>query len=170
MRALKICFSIALTGACLSAVAGDLPDPRLTPGAINPAVTQSNIHQTVCVKGWTSTVRPPKYFTNKLKRKQIEEYGYKDRNPQHYEEDHLIPLNIGGAPKDPRNLWPEPRNSEWNADRKDDLEFAIYMGVCHNEVTLDEARKAFAQNWIEAYIRYTPLIKKYSHENRVNAD
>ena len=45
--------------APLSALAGDLPDPVDTPGAINPKVTQDNIHQTICVQGWTKTVRPP---------------------------------------------------------------------------------------------------------------
>jgi hypothetical protein len=74
--------------------ASDLPDPVLTPGAINPNVTQANIQQTVCVKGYTKTIRPPAHFTNKLKKRQIREYGYADRNPKHYEEDHLIALSI----------------------------------------------------------------------------
>jgi hypothetical protein len=38
-----------------------------------------------------------------LKRQQIREYGYADRHLGAYEEDHLIPLSIGGAPYDPRN-------------------------------------------------------------------
>jgi len=83
--------------------ASDMPDPSLTPGAINPEVTQANIQQTVCVKGYTKTIRPPAHFTNKLKKRQMREYGYADRNPKHYEEDHLIALSIGGAPDDPRN-------------------------------------------------------------------
>ncbi len=48
------------------------------------------------------------------------EYGYADRNPAHYQEDHLVPLELGGAPRDPRNLWPQPndgdaarRNGHW---------------------------------------------------------
>src|SRR5450759_2329298 len=86
--------------------ASDLPDSSLTPSAINPNVTQLNIHQTVCVKGYTKTIRPPAHFTNKLKKRQIRQYGYADTNPKHYEEDHLIALSIGGAPDDPRNLWP----------------------------------------------------------------
>lgn len=152
---------------CLSVVAtcyaSDLPNPTMTPGAINPEVTQANIHSTVCVKGWTKTVRPPKFYTNKLKREQIRQYGYANTNPRDYEEDHLIPLSVGGNPTDPRNLWPQPRNSEWSADRKDELEFAVYMGVCHGEVSLAEAQMAFARNWIDAYRRYEPLRRKYHH-------
>lgn len=146
--------------ACLAA---DLPNATLTPGVINPDVTQANIGSTVCVKGWTKTVRPPAFYTNKLKKFQIRQYGYADTDPRDYEEDHLIPLSVGGSPTDPRNLWPEPRNSEWNADRKDELEFALYMGVCHGEIRLDEARIAFATNWIDAYNRYTSLRQRYRH-------
>jgi hypothetical protein len=141
--------------------ASDLPNPLLTPGAINPDVTQSNIHSTVCVKGFTKTVRPPRYYTNKLKRAQIRQYAYADTDPRDYEEDHLVPLSVGGHPDDPHNLWPQPRNSEWSANRKDELEYAIYRGLCNGEISLAEAQKAFATNWIDAYRRYEPLRRKY---------
>jgi hypothetical protein len=42
-----------------------LPDSSCTPGAYNPDVTQSTIHSTICVSGWTATARPP--YTNPLK-------------------------------------------------------------------------------------------------------
>lgn len=155
-----ISLSLSLIAPCH---ASDLPNRSLTPGAINLDVTQSNIHSTVCVKGWTKTVRPPKYYTNKLKRDQIRQYAYSDTDSRSYEEDHLIPLSVGGNPTDPRNLWPQPRNSEWNADRKDDLEFAMYMGVCHGEVGLAQAQAAFATNWIDAYRRHENLRRKYHH-------
>src|SRR5271169_1051210 len=142
-----------------SAFASDLPDPSLTPGAIDPAITQDNIQSTVCVKGYTKTVRPPAYYTNKLKKRQIQQYGYADTNPKDYEEDHLIPLSIGGNPRDPRNLWPEPRKSQWNASKKDDLEFTLYRMVCKDEISLKESQEEIATNWIEAY-------KKYVHEGR----
>jgi hypothetical protein len=147
---------LALT-LSFSAWASDLPNPSLTPGAIDTEITQENIHSTVCVKGYTKTVRPPAHYTNKLKKRQMRQYGYDDLNPKHYEEDHLIPLSIGGNPRDPRNLWPEPRKSEWNAARKDDLEFTLYRMVCRNEISLNDAQSAIASNWIEAY-------KKYVHE------
>jgi len=56
-------------------------------------------------------VRPPVQYTEELKRQQIRTFGYHDRRLSQYEEDHLIPLGLGGAPSDPRNLWPEPRIS-----------------------------------------------------------
>ncbi len=146
---------LTLTVSC-SVLASDLPDPALTPGAINTRVTQENIQQTVCVKGYTKTIRPPAYFTNKLKKKQMREYGYADTDPKHYEEDHLIALSIGGAPDDPRNLWPEPRISEWSASKKDQLEFVMYRLVCAQKVTLAEAQHAMATDWIKAWKQYVP--------------
>ena len=115
------------------------------------------------MRQWTKTVRPPAYYTNGLKKTQIREYGYQDRSPKSYEEDHLIPLSVGGHPTDPRNLWPQPRNTEWSAERKDQLEFALYKAVCRGELGLDEARRAFAGDWIQAYKRYGSFLAKYSH-------
>jgi hypothetical protein len=134
--------------------ASDLPNPSLTPGTTDPNITQQNIHSTVCVKGYTKTVRPPASYTNKLKKRQMRQYGYSDLNTKDYEEDHLIPLGIGGNPSDQDNLWPQPRNSEWNAAKKDELEFMLYRMVCKNEIPLKEAQAAIASNWIEAYKKY----------------
>ena len=145
----------------LPAWSSDLPDPSLTPGAINPSVTQENIQATVCVRGYTKTIRPPAHYTNKLKKRQISQYGYTDRNPKHYEEDHLIALSIGGAPHDPLNLWPEPRKSEWDAKKKDRLEFVLYKMVCANEISLAEAQHEMATDWIEAWKRYVPGHQHY---------
>jgi len=155
--------TVLLACATAHVLAGDLPNQSRTPGAINQEVTQSNLAATVCVKGWTKTVRPPAYYTNALKKTQIREYAYPDTNLKSYEEDHLIPLSIGGHPTDPRNLWPQPRHTEWSAARKDLLEFALYKAVCHGELGLDEARRAFAGDWIRAYKLYGSFLAKYSH-------
>ena len=152
--------TLALALFTTQAFASDLPNPALTPGAKNPYITQLNIQQTVCIHGYTKTIRPPSHYTNKLKKRQIREYGYADRNPKHYEEDHFIALSIGGAPHDPRNLWPEPRKSEWNAKKKDQLEFKLYKLVCRDKVSLAEAQHAMATDWIEAYKRYVHVNGK----------
>lgn len=145
---------LALLFTASAAFAGDLPDPHITPGAVDPGITQQNIRSTVCVKGYTKTVRPPAYFTNKLKKTQIREYGYADTDPRDYEEDHLIPLNIGGKPDSPQNLWPQPRNSEWAAAKKDELEFKLYKLVCDGKVPLADAQHAYTSDWIRAYRKY----------------
>ncbi len=85
MKLLLVTLYLALITT--QAFASDLPNPQFTPGATDPYITQQNIHQTVCIKGYTKTIRPPAHWTNKLKKRQIREYGYEDRNPKHYEED-----------------------------------------------------------------------------------
>lgn len=136
------------------AFAGDLPNPEITPGAVNSSITQENINDTICVKGYTKKVRPPANYTSKLKKNQIAQYELADTNPKHYEEDHLIPLEIGGDPHDPKNLWPEPWNSEWSAKKKDRLENALHRRVCDGEISLKDAQAAIAHDWIAAYRQY----------------
>src|SRR5205807_8666163 len=53
----------------------------LTPGARNPSVTQATIRRTICVRGWTRTVRPPTSYTNGLKLKQMPAYHERGRSP-----------------------------------------------------------------------------------------
>lgn len=140
--------------AAYAAVTG-LPDPTFTPGATDPSVTPANIHETICRRGYTTKrLRPPKGYTNELKSRQLKQYGYADRNPRHYEEDHLIPLDIGGAPRDSRNLWPQPRYGEWNADKKDELEKKAKALVCHGQVPLRQMQREIAADWIRAYQKY----------------
>ena len=65
-------------------------------------------------------------------------------------------LSIGGAPTDERNLWPQPRNSEWSAGKKDQLEFVLYKMVCNEEISLKQVQREMATDWIEAWKRYVP--------------
>ena len=146
----KSLLTLSLLTLSLSALADDLPDPGTTPGATDPAVTQANIRETICIKGYTKTVRPPAHYTSKMKRRQIGREG----DMRDYEEDHLIPLNIGGNPTDERNLWPEPRETEYGADKKDELELRLMNLVCRGNLPLATAQHDIATNWIEAYKKY----------------
>jgi hypothetical protein len=134
-----------------------LPDAARTPGSINPAATQANLADTVCKAGWATTQRPPSAYTSALKFAQIIEYGYADRDPTHYEEDHLVPLELGGAPRDPRNLWPEPNQASLpdgtviGSGEKDDLEDALHVQVCSGAMPLADAQRLIAGNWISAW-------------------
>jgi hypothetical protein len=111
--------------------------PVLTPGALNPNVTQANIHETICVRGWTKTVRPPVEYTNALKVEQMRKYG-ETGDPSDYQEDHLISLELGGDPRDPRNLWPEPYP---RAAKVDTIENELNSKVCSGELSLAEAQR-----------------------------
>jgi hypothetical protein len=109
----------------------------LTPGVLNPAVTQANIRSTICKHGWTRTVRPPVSYTNALKSKQLAQYGLRGP-PSAFQEDHLISLELGGNPTDPRNLWPEPYP---RAAAVDQIENELNHRVCTGSLTLAEAQR-----------------------------
>jgi hypothetical protein len=130
-------------------IRGVLPDPNCTPGILNPAVTQSTINTTICVSGWTKTIRPPASYTDQLKTQQIAQYGYSDTTPADYEEDHLISLELGGNPTDQQNLWPEPRYGSPNATNKDKVENYLKAQVCNGSLSLAEAQRGIATDWTQ---------------------
>ena len=127
-----------------------LPDPVCTPGVTNPDVTQGTIDQTICVSGWTTTIRPPTSYTNPLKEQGIIDYGYSDTNLSDYEEDHFIPLELGGSPRDPANLWPEPHAGTENSTSKDTVENRLKRAVCDGEASLVNAQDALVSDWTTA--------------------
>jgi hypothetical protein len=121
-----------------------LPDPTCTPGATDPVVTPATIGSTICTSGWTATIRPPESYTEPLKLAQMEAYG-DPGSPAGYEEDHLIPLELGGSPTAPGNLWPEPGASP---NPKDAVEDAAKRAVCDRRMSLTTAQQAMASDWI----------------------
>jgi hypothetical protein len=131
------------------------PDRRCTPGAVNPAVTQATIGSTICRSGWTSTVRPLESITEPEKLASMRAYGVSGASG--YEYDHFVPLELGGAVNDARNLWPEPdyaNPSGYYLNPKDHLEYALKRLVCDGRLTLAQAQRAIAGNWVAAYSRY----------------
>jgi len=114
-----------------------LADPVRTPGVLNPDVTQASIRSTICRHGWTSTIRPPTTYTDALKRKQMRQYG-ETGSLSGYQEDHLISLELGGNPTDPRNLWPEPYPRAADVDQ---IENELNAEVCSGKLTLAQAQQ-----------------------------
>lgn len=110
--------------------------PRI-PGVLSPEVTQADIGSTICVRGWTATIRPPVDYTNELKLRQMREYGLSGP-PSAYQEDHLISLELGGDAADPDNLWPEPYPRAADVDR---IENELNAAVCSGTLTLAEAQR-----------------------------
>jgi hypothetical protein len=109
----------------------------LTPGVLNTDVTQATIRDTICRPGWTRTIRPPVGYTNDLKRRGLEQYGLHGPLAD-YQEDHLISLELGGNPNDPRNLWPEPYPRAAAVDR---IENELNHRVCSGSLTLAQAQR-----------------------------
>ena len=137
-------------GTCHARTAADgqpLPDVHCTPGAIDAAVTQANIHTTICVVGYTTTVRPPVSQTDAFKVK--DELAYSISSG---ELDHLVPLELGGS-SDAHNLWVEPGSIP---NPKDAVENALHAKVCAGQMTLAAAQLAIATNWT-TFLTTTPV-------------
>jgi hypothetical protein len=129
--------AVVLVLAQRSAAPAVVPDPMGTPGVLNPDVTQATIGTTICVPGWTRSVRPPTDYTNALKLRQMRAYG-ETGPPSAFQEDHLISLELGGHPTDPRNLWPEPYP---RASHVDAIENELNAQVCGGSLTLAHAQE-----------------------------
>ena len=137
-----------------------------TPGLVNPDITPANIAQTICNPHWsTKSIRPPVTYTDHLKAQQLAASNAGDKTPGHYEEDHLVSLELGGDPRDRRNLWPErwgtpghPLTSKGpfpahlvGAKAKDATESALHAEVCHGTLTLRQAQYIIATDWFKYY-------------------
>jgi len=75
---------------------------------LDPAVTQETIGQTICAVGWTKTIRPSAAKTAIVKARLLRAFGIPQEQAVAFELDHRIPLALGGAPADPRNLELQP--------------------------------------------------------------
>ncbi|MEY9908093.1 hypothetical protein ABIA35_004326 [Catenulispora sp. MAP12-49] len=121
-----------------------VPDRSCTPGAVQDAVTQSNIDSTICTTGYTTKIRPAASATDKIKHALYTAYGVPDSTKS--ELDHLVSLELGGS-NDTTNLWPEPGSLP---NPKDTVENALHKAVCAHKVTLAAAQQAIATNWTTA--------------------
>lgn len=132
-----------------------LPNRALTPGAADPRVTQANIGRTICVRGYSSKVRPPVGVTEKIKRQQMVAYGDAAYPMSDFELDHLISLELGGAPASPKNLWPQPYERSGligkgrGSETKDHFENFLHVEVCLGKMSLAEAQREISTNWLD---------------------
>jgi hypothetical protein len=131
----------------ISALAADLPDRKLTPGA-----TASVPLAKLCEKGYASSVRD---VPDSVKEKVYAEYGIQVHLAGEFEIDHLISLELSGS-NEITNLWPQSYLTKpWNAHLKDALEDRLHAMVCaaHPTLTLEQAQQAIRTDWIAAYRR-----------------
>ncbi len=155
LAALMLATPVSAASGASIVLASGLPAPALTPGVTNPVVTQRTIKTTICRPNWTRTIRPSTAYTTALKVKQLAQYGFRDRNTAHYEEDHFISLELGGAPTNPRNLWPEPYHvktagqPDVGAYTKDRFEDWLHRQVCAGRLSLASAQLRITRNWVK---------------------
>ena len=110
-------------------------------GAVDRHVIQATIHHTICQRGYTAQVRPPRKVTDAIKRRLVNGLP---GPPQDYELDHLIPLGLGGHPTSPNNLWLQ----NWaEAAMKDRDELRLHREVCAGRMTLEQAQHEMVTTW-----------------------
>lgn len=131
---------VSVTTAGAPAAAGEeLP--------VDPSVTQATIDGTICAFNWTKSVRPPYALTNRIKSELLRKAGLTEADKSRFELDHVIPLSLGGAPIDLRNLRLQP----WSdAVEKDRVEACLPRLVCAGRLSLDRARQAIWVDWRSA--------------------
>lgn len=129
-----------------------LPDEGRTPGTFDPAITQGNIASTICNPKFISARTPPPSWTATATRR-MAAVLHPDQNPDNLVLDQLVPIALGGAPQDQRNLWLQSWAGEAGSQKKDGLETLLNRMVCSGQLTLAAAQQAVAVNWIDTYQR-----------------
>jgi len=122
-----------------------LPDSACTPGAIFPDVTADK----VCQRGYSSSVRN---VPAEVSREVYYEYGIAERTTGEFEVDHYLPLELAGS-NDIANLWPEAAEPRPGFHEKDQVENYLHDQVCGGAMSLLEAQRAIASNWLDVYQR-----------------
>jgi hypothetical protein len=120
-------------------------------GAIDPAVTQENISSTICIPGFTRTRRPSSSYIDRIKRERMIRHSMPG-SISDYELDHVIPLELGGCPACPENLWMQSY-SDAGARQKDRVERVLNQAVCNGDLSLVHAQKLIAEDWYAVYVR-----------------
>ena len=131
--------------ASAASAASNLPDPHLTPGAVLTADVAK-----ICTPGFARELRR----TSRALKLAVYAAYHVAPNSAHYEIDHLIPLELGGADV-AANLWPESYDlKRGNAHAKDQLENFLHREVCAGKISLPAAQAAIAKDWHAAYRKY----------------
>jgi hypothetical protein len=131
-----------------------VPDPKCTPGSINPTVKLSTLKN----KNFTTSCVRDKATSGPKKKTTYAAYGLTAPQSnigktQTCELDHLISIELGGADT-LDNIWPQcgPADTVL-AQRyfkiKDGVENYLNVQVKAGQVTLDEAQKQIAADWTQ---------------------
>ena len=129
----------------------------------NPDVRQDTIDETICVKGYTKSIRPSALYTNGVKEILLLDGGIDTAKSDEYQLDHLISLGLGGHPRARGNLALQRLDGDEGAKRKDRLEVKLQCLVCSRQVSLSTAQDAIYLDWIAAYHYYAKVKCDRSH-------
>ncbi|HJW55311.1 MAG TPA: hypothetical protein VJ577_08570 [Burkholderiaceae bacterium] len=139
---MKPCYLLALFVFASSASFADVPAEVL-----NPDVHQDTINETICQKGYTKSVRPSTIYTNGVKQKLMRKQGIDWNRASELELDHIVPLVLGGHPRNIHNLTLQPWDGALGAKVKDKLEVRLAREVCTGKISLAAAQECIWSDW-----------------------
>ena len=128
---------------------GNLPMEVLS-ADIRPETSDQNLFVANC----TASIRPATSYTNGVKLKLLREAGADAANASKYDLDHIVPLAVGGHPRNLKNLMLQPWDGDDGAKKKDRLEKQLQRLVCSKQLGLRDAQAAIYSDWKAAYRRY----------------
>jgi hypothetical protein len=122
------------------------PNRQLTPGATRFVSTEE-----LCA---TEVSDDASDASPEVKDRVLKRYGLSGQLPTTYQLDYLISPQLGGT-EDASNLWPEPAAATtWNVKTKDALEDRLRQMVCRGNLSLADAQRDLAIDWVSAYKKY----------------
>ena len=160
MRKFVLTARTVLAGAVLLATAAGaaeepyLPNNAATPGVVNTKVKPANINQTICKPSWVKTALPKASALNRVKTAQMKAAKYAAGDAKKYELDHRIPIEVGGDPRNPKNLWLQPLDIQWNALVKNKLETYVQTEICAGRMKLADGQAIFQRDWVDVFRLY----------------
>lgn len=119
--------------------------------ALNPDVSQETIQQTICVKGYSATVRQSTTYTNPIKYRLMRQDGIPESESSGWALDHRIPISLGGHPRSLGNL--QLLTAKENS-RKSRIEVKLLCYVCVGQMPLSHAQQEIAGGWQAAYRKH----------------
>jgi hypothetical protein len=114
---------------------------------VNPEVTQDTIHQTICVPGYATSVRPNVNYTRAMKRAKLKEAGIPATQAKQWVLDHIVALEVGGCAKCAANFQLQPVQGKDGGKAKDVIENRMHRAVCAGTMTLEAAQQCLSSNW-----------------------
>jgi hypothetical protein len=120
-------------------------DPARAPGMLDPAAT-GNIAQTVCNPAWVaaaSQIQPPPVTLDKL----LIEYQLPG-NLVTYALARVVPVEDGGSPTSPLNLYPLPLNGFGGQQTQTVVANQIHHEICSHKITIAQAAKTLQGDWL----------------------
>lgn len=135
-------FGEAVVAGCVVGEGGKA-DRRCDPGVPNPVVTPETLKDTICRPEWVEEVRPPWNYMKPLKLFDMGKYGLQGGIDEYWY-DPLIPLELGGSPTNPDNLWPQPVEASY---RKNTDGGRLKDRVCAGTMGLAAAQEQIVAEW-----------------------